>query len=104
MVKTPPDTVNFSNLNVGLTRSLSLSGCFSSLAPLLVGNEKFVREKFAEMGFGAGGQRVISVALVTEWNFARERGVFALVGPECRIMSGRAVLIGDVGLSFWIVM
>jgi hypothetical protein len=41
---------------------------------------------------------------VTEWNFARERMVEAFSGPECRIMSGREVLIGDVGLSFWMVM
>lgn len=69
-----------------------------------MGSEKFVREKLADTGLGDGGQRVISVAWVTEWNFARARTVEAFSGPEWRIMSGLEVEIGDVGLSFWIVM
>jgi hypothetical protein len=44
------------------------------------------------------------VAGVTEWNFARQSTVDALLGPEWSIMSGRAVLIGEVGLSFCIVI
>jgi hypothetical protein len=56
------------------------------------------------MDFGAGGQRVISVACVTEWNLAKERTVEAFSGPECRSTSGLEVLISDVELSFWMVI
>ena len=94
----PPEGVKTSNLNLG--RAFS----FSSLLRLPIGSEKFVREKLAEADFGEGGQRVISVAWVTEWNFARASGVDDFSAPECRIMSGREVLSGDVGVSFWIVM
>lgn len=49
-------------------------------------------EKFADTALGTGGQRVISVSAVTGWNFAYERTVLALLGPECRIRSGLPTL------------
>ena len=97
-MKIPPEVVKASNLNFGRFCS------FSSSLRFPIGREKFVCEKLEEIGLGAGGHRVISVAWVTEWNFARQSTVDALLGPEWSIMSGRAVLIGEVGLSFCIVI
>jgi hypothetical protein len=56
VVKIPPEGVSTSNLNLGRLCS------FSSPPRLPIGREKSVLEKFADMDFGAGGQRVISVA------------------------------------------
>jgi hypothetical protein len=44
--------------------------------------EKFVLEKFEDIGLGAGGQSVMSVLSVTEWNLAYDIMVEALLGPE----------------------
>lgn len=44
--------------------------------------EKFVLEKFEDMGLGGGGQSVMSVLSVTEWNLAYDIMVEALLGPE----------------------
>lgn len=71
---------------------------FEDLAEL-----KSTDEKLAEMGLGAGGQSVISVAVVTLWNFAKQMIVSALLGPAWRMMSGLAVTVLDRG-SFWTVI
>ncbi len=55
-MKTPPDGDRTSNLNFGRPC------CISSPLRVSTGSDKSVCEKFAEMGFGGGGQRVISVA------------------------------------------
>lgn len=57
-------------------------------------------EKLAEMDLRGGGQRVISVPWWPGWNLAKEAMVEALLGPECRIISGLPVL--EEG-SFWSV-
>jgi hypothetical protein len=58
---------------------------------------KLIDEKFPEMVLGVGGQRVISVAAVRAWNFAKQIIVADLLGPECSIMSGLALAVLDRG-------
>jgi len=55
VVKIPPVGERFSVLNFGRFVSFSVQIGGS------LGSEKLVVEKFAEMGFGGAGQRVISV-------------------------------------------
>ena len=86
----PPVGVRLAVLNRGRKASLS---CHSGE----VGREKF------EMDVAAGGHRVSSVLEVTEWNLAKEMILEAWLGPEWRMISGRAVPRSDIG-SFWMVM
>jgi hypothetical protein len=48
-----------------------------------------MEEKLEDIGFGAGGHSVMSVASATAYNLATEMIGADLVGPECSIMSGR---------------
>jgi hypothetical protein len=96
---------------VGERRSTWNFGRWNSLSTRASGDvgreklvtEKSVLEKFEDIGLGAGGQSVMSVLSVTEWNLAYDIMVEALLGPECRRTSGLPVLVSVIG-SFWMVM
>lgn len=95
VVKIPPVDWSFSNWNRGLSGSLSIQDEVEDIEDLA--ELKSIDEKLAEMGFGAGGQSVISVVVVTLWNFAKQIIVPALLGPEWRIISGLGVTVLDRG-------
>jgi hypothetical protein len=64
VVKRPPVGESCSTWNFGRWNSLftRVSGD--------VGREKLATEKFEDIGLGAGGQSVMLVLSVTEWNLA----------------------------------
>jgi hypothetical protein len=75
-VKSPPLGERRSMWNFGRWNSLSTRASGDA------GREKLVTEKFEDIGLGGGGQSVMSVLSVTEWNLAYDIMVEALLGPE----------------------
>jgi len=96
-VNIPPEGIIVSCRNCGRSSSCSVQENSEDLGEL--GSS----EKFEDVGFGAGGHSVMSVASVTVCNFAKEMIVADLVGPECSIMSGHPDEVVDNG-SCWTVI
>ncbi len=83
-VNIPPEGIRVSFRNCGRSNSCSVWEDSEDLAQL-----RSMEEKLEDIGFGAGGHSVMSVASATAYNLATEMIGADLVGPECSIMSGR---------------
>ena len=98
VVNIPPEGMRVSCRNCGRPISRSVQEDIEEFGDL-----RSIEEKFEDMGLGAGGHSVMSVARVTACNFAKDTIVADLVGPECSIMSGRPDRVVDNG-SCWMVI